>query len=191
MVMDEEYLENSLKGSVMINDIVIRDGLIVGGIGIETKSGDMNAKLYGIYFTEVKTGDTNVSEKSSELLKFVKKRDHIMKQPPQIFLEEESVIEWSQETESCFGRFEFIVDPLMPSSMAFSIGQLRKTITYIIEVKGEGLHYIRPVQIKYSPDYKSVEKEVSYVSNDFQRLRICCMNSGIYRMESILSTNIF
>jgi hypothetical protein len=36
-----------------------------------------------------------------------------------------------------------------------------------------------------------VDKEVSYVTNDFQRLRACCMNSGIYRLEAILPTNIY
>jgi hypothetical protein len=68
-----------MKSVVIITDILVRDGLIIGNIRTETKTINMTAKLYGMYFTEMKTDEANISEDISAFLNFFKKKDHMMK----------------------------------------------------------------------------------------------------------------
>jgi len=71
------------------------------------------------------------------------------------------------------------------------VGSLTKTIAYVVEVEGEGLHYLKPVQIRFSASYKPADKELSYFATDFQLMRSCCMSKGVFRLEAILPTNLY
>lgn len=171
---------------------IITDGLVVGTVRLPRQREQLAARLYGVYLTEQYGGSSDENCKQHEhLYKIISKKECSLKEPLHIFLEEQSTVEWQSTQEAAEGRFEFIVETTHPNSLCFRMGRVVKTVAYVVEVVGEGLHFLQPVEIRYSSDFPSIDKELSYAAVDFQLMRTCCMSKGVFRLEAILPTNSY